>query len=317
MKFFKYLIICLICPIFLHAQINIGTASTFGVLGSTTVTNTGPTVVTGDLGVTPGTSVTGFPPGVVIGTIHINDAAAVDAKADALNGYNAAAALPRTATLVGDLGGLTLIPGVYFFATSASLTGTLILDAQGNPNAQFVFQIGSTLITASGSAVVLLNGAVPSNIFWQVGSSATFGTGSVFEGNILANTSITVTTGVSNTGSLVALNGAVTLDTDIINAAPEPPPPLPPTNLTGSVIRNKFEVQVDRINHLQWTPSESPLVVEYILFRNSIEIAIIPGIGPFQYNDHNRGRNQIDVYTLIAVDSNGFQSTPVSISITN
>jgi hypothetical protein len=209
-------------PALVQAQISLGSAATFGVLGATTVTNTGLTVITGDVGVSPGTAITGFPPGIASGTIYSAGPIAAAAQADALLAYNAASALTPTQDLTGqDLGGLTLGPGVYSFSSSAQLTGTLTLDAGGNANAQFVFQIVSTITTASASVVNLINGAQACNVIFRIGSSATLGTGTTFKGVILANTAITVTTGVTNTGSLVALNAAVTLDTNtIINCAP-------------------------------------------------------------------------------------------------
>ena len=203
------------------AQINLGTASSFGVLGGSAVTNTGPTVVNGNLGVSPGTSVTGFPPGVVVGgTIHSADATAAQAQTDLTVAYNTAAGIACTTNLTGqNLGGLVLTPGVYCFDTSAQLTGTLTLDLQGNPNAFFLFKIGSTLTTASASAVSLINTGgttCPQNVYWQVGSSATFGTGSSFIGNVLALTSITMTTGAQISGRSLARNGAVTLDSNTV-----------------------------------------------------------------------------------------------------
>jgi hypothetical protein len=203
-----------------HADsINLGTASSFAVLAGSTVTNTGSSVITGNLGVWPGTAVTGFPPGIVKGgTIHATDAVAHTAQTDLTTAYNVAMGLTPTGTLTGqNLGGMTLTPGVYFFASSAQLTGTLTLNTLGNPNAQFVFQIGSTLTTASNSAVIFTNGLTDKNVFWQVGSSATLGTTTKFAGNILALTSITLNTGASiSCGSALARNGAVTLDNNVI-----------------------------------------------------------------------------------------------------
>lgn len=203
------------------AQVPLGTAANFGVLGGSAVTNTGPSVITGEVGVSPGSSVTGFPPGVVVGgTIHSADAVAAQAQTDLTTAYNAAAGTACGTNLTGqDLGGLTLTPGVYCFDTSAQLTGTLTLDLLGNPDAVFLFKIGSTLTTASGSSVVLLNSGgttCPPNLNWQVGSSATLGTGSSFLGNILALSSITLTTGTSLSGRSLARNGAVTLDTNVV-----------------------------------------------------------------------------------------------------
>jgi hypothetical protein len=201
-------------------SITLGTAGSYAVLAGSTVTNTGPSVLNGNLGVSPGSAVTGFPPGIVNGTINKANGPAAQAQSDLTAAYIKAAGLASTGTLTGqDLGGKILTPGVYFFASSAQLTGTLTLNAQGNPNALFVFQIGSTLTTASNSAVIFTNGLVDKNVFWQVGSSATLGTGTAFAGNILALTSITLTTGASITcGSALARNGAVTLDTNTISS---------------------------------------------------------------------------------------------------
>jgi type VI secretion system secreted protein VgrG len=199
----------------------LGTAANFGVLGGSTVTNTGSSVIAGDLGVSPGTAVTGFPPGIVTppGTIHSADAAAAQAQSDLTTAYVAIAGTPTTTDLTGqDLGGLTLTPGVYGFTTSAQLTGALTLNAQGNPNAVFIFKIGSTLTTASNSSVVFINSASSCNVFWQVGSSATLGTTTAFGGNILALTSITLNTGANVSGRLLARNGAVTLDSNNVVA---------------------------------------------------------------------------------------------------
>ena len=210
----------LLCVIPASAQISLGTAQNFGVLGGSTVTNTGATTVNGNVGVSPGTAVTGFPPGVIIGgAIHSNDAVAQQAQNDLTTAYNNIAATPCNVDLTGqNLGGLTLTPGVYCFASSAQLTGALTLNALGNPNALFLFKIGSTLTTASGSSVTVINGGSACNhVFWQVGSSATLGTGTSFAGDILALTSITVTTGANTSGRTLARNGAVTLDGNNVN----------------------------------------------------------------------------------------------------
>jgi Ice-binding-like/PEP-CTERM motif len=200
------------------ASITLGTAGSFGVLAGSTVTNTGSSVIAGNVGVWPGTAITGFPPGITGGTLYAGGAVAQQAQGDLTTAYNAAASMTPTKVLTGeDLGGMTLTPGVYSFSSSAQLTGTLTLNDLGNPNAVFVFQIGSTLTTASSSAVVFTNSLTDKNVFWQVGSSATLGTTTAFNGNILALTSITLNTGASiGCGSALARNGAVTLDNNVI-----------------------------------------------------------------------------------------------------
>ena len=213
----------------------LGDAASFAVLGASTVTNTGPTEVHGDLGVSPGTAITGFPPGQMVPPTllpHAGDQAAGDAQADSLVTYNSLSAEPCTQNLTGqDLGGLTLIPGVYCFDSSAFLTGTLTLNAVDGAASVFIFKTESTLITASGSRVEFLNGGTCNGVYWRVGSSATLGTGSLFEGTIVALTSITATTGADVNGRLLALNGAVTLDDNKvtgpscgIEADPDPDP---------------------------------------------------------------------------------------------
>jgi len=203
-----------------QAPVFLGAADDFGVLGASTVTNTGLTEVTGDVGVSPGTAVTGFPPGIVNGTIHSAGAVAAQAQSDLTAAYNDAESRACQVDLTGqDLGGMTLTDGVYCFSSSVGLTGTLTLDAQGDPNAVFIFQIGSTLTTASASSVNLINGAQSCMVVWQVGSSATLGTTTAFSGNVLALTSNTATTGVTVDGRLLAQNGAVTLDSNTVTRA--------------------------------------------------------------------------------------------------
>ncbi|MEU3188909.1 ice-binding family protein [Streptomyces sp. NPDC006923] len=188
----------------------------FAVLGGASVTNTGLTLVTGDLGVSPGVSITGFPPGQVNGTIHNSDGDAVAAHADLVTTYNNLVGLTPDAIITGDLGGLTLFPGIYNAASSIAISGVLTLDAQGDRNAEWIFQIGSTLTTATASQVLLINGATARNVFWLIGSSATLGTDTDFAGRILAQTSITVTAGVTVSGQTLAIDGSVTLDTNEI-----------------------------------------------------------------------------------------------------
>jgi hypothetical protein len=209
-------------PLALSAQapVAMGTAGNFAVLAGSAVTNTGPSVISGSLGLSPGSAVSGFPPGIVIaGTTEIADGVALQAKNDLVTAYNDAAGRSSTATISGDLAGRTLTSGVYTAATSLGLSGQLTLDGQGNPGAVFIFQAGSSLIIGSSSQVVLIGGAQACNVYWQVGSSATIGTGAAFVGNILALTSITMTTGATLQGSALARNGAVTLDTNTITRA--------------------------------------------------------------------------------------------------
>lgn len=220
------MLICFAVPVAAQVAPPLGQAESFAVLGATAVTNTGATVINGDVGIWPNTasSITGFPPGVVNGTVHAGDAVALQAQSDLVTAYNFVAGQACDVDLTGqDLGGLVLVPGVYCFADSAQLTGTLTLDSLGDGAAVFIFQIGSTLTTASNARVELINGGSQCNIFWQVGSSATLGTTSVVEGNILALASITATTGASITGRALARNGAVTLDTNNVTVCAECP----------------------------------------------------------------------------------------------
>lgn len=205
-------------PAFAATTVNLGTASTFAVLAGATITNTGSTVIAGDIGLSPGTAVTGFPPGLQSsGATLVADAQALAAQNDLTTAYlNAAASTPAT-TSPSDLGGSTLTPGVYASSTSMALTGTLTLNGGGDANAVFIFQAGSTLTTASSSKVVLENGAQACNVFWQVGSSATLGTTSDMSGTIMALSSATLNTGATVTGRVLARNGAVTLDDNVIN----------------------------------------------------------------------------------------------------
>ncbi|MBC7365200.1 MAG: DUF3494 domain-containing protein [Undibacterium sp.] len=257
----------------------LGTAATYGVLGGSTVTNTGPTVILGGLGVSPGSAATGFAvidggPGQFTGAVNLGNAAAAQAHADLNSAYLSLAGLGFTTNLTGtDLGGLTLTPGVYRFSSSAQLTGALTLNALGDNNARFVFQIGSTLTTATNSVVNFINlsplaecGA-DNGLYWQVGSSATIGVNSAFAGNILAFTSITLNTGTSiASGRALALNGAVTLDTNLIDASnpdggfcvPRAPvmTPVPEASTYGlagcgllllAVLRNRINLHKNRI----------------------------------------------------------------------
>lgn len=200
-------------------DVDLGTAGTFAILAGSEITNTGPTVITGDVGISPGTAITGFPPGVVMdGTVHSADAIAAQAKADLNTAYNNAAThsgspVPTT----GDLGGRTLTPGLYVSDTSLEISsGDLTLDAQNDPSAVWVFQMATTFIAFSGHKVILVNGARDTNVFWQVGSSTVIGTYTEVAGNFLTQTSISAQTGATIDGRLLTQTGAVTLDTNNI-----------------------------------------------------------------------------------------------------
>lgn len=202
-----------------QAPVALGSAVNFAVLAGSTVTNTGLSKVNRDLGVSPGSAVTGFPPGVVNGTMHISDPVAAQAKLDLTTAYNDAAGRTVAPILIaGNMGGLTLVPGLYKSTSSLAISsGDLTLDARGDANAVFIFQIASTLTTTTGRKTFLIGGAKSKNVFWQVGTSATLGTNSVFHGNIMADQSISLTTGATLNGRALARIGAVTLDTNIIN----------------------------------------------------------------------------------------------------
>jgi hypothetical protein len=203
------------------ATVQLATASAYSVLAGTTVTNTGPSVLNLNLGVSPGTAITGFPPGTVVtGVMDSGNAVSLQGQADLTAAYIDAAGRPITGTEPADLANLNLPPGVYEGPAhgALSLTGPMFLDGGGDMNAVFIFQTDSTLITGSSSTVNLINGAQECNVFWQVGSSATLGTNSVFAGNIMALTSISVQTGVTVHGRALARNGAVTLDNDVFTS---------------------------------------------------------------------------------------------------
>ncbi|MFD3557603.1 ice-binding family protein [Streptomyces goshikiensis] len=195
----------------------LATAASFSVLAGQGVTNTGPSVISHDLGTHPNPAISGFPPGLVLGAVHAADAVALQAKSDLVQAYNNAAGQATDFALAAGIGaGQTLLPGVHTAVSGVGLTGDLILDAGGNPNAVWVFQIPEALTTASNSRVLLTNGASACNVYWQIGSSATLGTTSTFVGTIMALTSISVTTGTNIEGRALARNGAVTLDTNRI-----------------------------------------------------------------------------------------------------
>ena len=254
---------------------SLGSAENFAVLGASTVTNTGTSQITSSVGVSPGSAITGFPPGIIInGALHAADATATQAHADYAVAYTAFAGLvsPPANDLTGaDLGGKTLAPGVYRYATSATSNGILTFDAQNDPSARFVIQIGTTLITSSSSSVVLINGADARNVYFQVGTSATLGSGSSFIGNILAYASVTTVSGTMVTGRLLALTGAVTLDTNNVtspglSASPTPTPS--PAQLLN--ISTRLKVQ----------SGDNVLIGGFIITGSASKKVIVRGIGP-------------------------------------
>jgi len=200
--------------------VDLGSAGNFAILAGSTVTSTAAagTVITGDIGLSPGTAVTGFPPATITGTWHLGDPIAALAQLDLTIAYDDAAGRSTAPIgVAGNLGGMTLFPGLYKSTGSLEISsGDLTLDAQGDPNGIFIFQMASTLTTTPGRQMILAGGAQASNIYWQVGSSATFGTTSVVYGNVLALVSITINTGAAFSGRALARNGAVTLDSNVV-----------------------------------------------------------------------------------------------------
>lgn len=197
-----------------HSNVNMASSSNMVLVAGSAITNTGATNITGDIGLSPGSSIGGFPPGILNGTQHINDAMADQAKLDLTAAYNDLAGRTSTdiVTLSGNIGGLTLTPGLYKSTSSLAISsGDLTFDAKGNPDAVFIIQIASSLTTTSGRQVFLSGGAVAANIFWQVGSSATFGTTSVFKGTVMVMQSITFNTGATLDGKALARIGAITM----------------------------------------------------------------------------------------------------------
>ncbi|HUQ41301.1 MAG TPA: ice-binding family protein [Candidatus Limnocylindrales bacterium] len=236
--------------------VGLGAATSFVVLAGAGVTNTGPTTLNGDIGTFPTTSITGAASLTVNGVNHGGDGVTQQAKTDLITAYNNAGQGPAS-PIVSDLGGLTLVPGIYSSASSLGLTGNLTLNGGGDPNAVFIFQAGSTLTTATGSSVSFTNGARACNVFWRIGSSATLGTGSSFSGTIIAQQSITVTTGASVTGRVLAENGAVTLDTNTISIPSCPTAVSPPAAATATPTPSASAVVTATPSSATATPSSA------------------------------------------------------------
>lgn len=224
LKFLQYsaALVCVIPAVGNGATVDLGAASNFAVLAGTAITNTGATAITGDIGTFSGTAVTGIGAIALIGTDHGGDSTTEAAHASLLTAFNAATALPADVTYdpITDLGGTTLTPGVYFDPSSFAVTGILTLDGLSDPDASWVFQMGSTLTTSVGSRINLINGAKASNVLWKVGSAATLGTGSTFAGTILAWDAISFGSGAVLEGKALAYNGAVTMISNVV--IPEP-----------------------------------------------------------------------------------------------
>ncbi|HUW78509.1 MAG TPA: ice-binding family protein [Candidatus Nanopelagicaceae bacterium] len=240
--------------------ITLGSADGFAVLAGAGITNTGPTTITGDIGTFPTTTIVGFSSITQSGTNHAGDAVTQGAKDALVTAYNAAVAESPTTTISGDLGGRTLLAGAYSSATSLGLTGTLTLDGAGDSGSIFVFQAGSTLTTASASNISLINGAQSCNVFWQMGSSITLGTNSTFRGTLLAQQSITLTTGVNVDGSVLALNGAVTLDSNHITK-PTCLTPTPTPTPTSTVTPTPTPTPTSTVTP---TPTPTPTPVQIV-----------------------------------------------------
>lgn len=222
----------------LATAVPLGTSESFAILAAEGITNTGPTTISGNVGTHPNPAITGEEDITLSGSYHLADEVAEQAKSDLIGAYNNAAGQERDADSGAQLGGQTLVPGVYGTESSMGLTGTVTLDGQGATDGVWVFQAGSTLITASSSRVLLVNGAQACNVFWQVGSSATLGTSTNFAGTILALTSITANTSATVAGRLLARNGAVTLEANTITrpVCEEPPAPVTTTSVTPAIV---------------------------------------------------------------------------------
>lgn len=283
----------------------LGTAEGYSVLAGSTVTNTGPSVLAQNLGLTPGSAVTGFPPGLVNGTMEVANGPATQAQSDLTTAYNSAAGRSVNAIVGADLVGTTLPGGVYKSATGAlSLTGTLTLDGQNDPNSVFIFQSDSTLITGSASRINLINDAQACNVFWQVGSSATLGTGSSFVGTVMALTSVTAQTNATIEGRVMARNGAVTLDSNLISA--------PGCNISVPTVSASPSASATAAPVV--SPSPSPVVVVPVPTSTPSAAATVPAA---TVGTPSTGTSSVSVpvvpgMTTSATTGTGISSTPQS-----
>lgn len=260
-------------PITLLSAVN------FAVLAGSTITNTGATTVNGDIGLSPGTSITGFPPGIITGTQYINNASVLQAQTDLTAAFTAANQTP-VSIVPAELGGTTKIAGVYESVDgSFAITGTLTLDAQNDPNAVFIFKPASTLITGGASNIVLINGAQACHVIWQIGSSATLGTNSIFKGNILALTSATLTTGAQVEGRVLARNGAVTLDSNSITTpvCVTPSVPIVVAPIIPSVVATTTTTAVatTTIPEVLYAATTTPIIV---IASSTVFVSTIPAL---------------------------------------
>jgi hypothetical protein len=239
------------------ATVDLGSAASFAILAGTGITTTGPTTVNGDIGSFPNPTMTGFVSISLTGSIHHADAVAQAAQLSLSSAYTDAATRTPLVSFgpVANLSGMTLLPGVYNGSSSLEFSGTLTLDAAGNPDAFWIFQAGSTLVTAPDSSIRLINGADPCSIFWQVGSSATLGTNSYFAGTIMALASITLNTGTTIDGRALALNGAVTMDNAFIVA-----PVCSTPEADGRLLLTSFAATIAIRRRFRKRPAASPSV---------------------------------------------------------
>lgn len=307
------LVIALVMSVNLYAQstVDLKSASAFAALAAAGIVNTGNTVLTGDIGSYPTTTISGFPPGIFSGLNHLGDAVTQTAMADLASAYTDAAGRASTATVPTELGGTTLNAGVYNSSSGTfSITGALILDAKDNPNAVFIFQMATTLITVANSSVTLINGALWTNIFWQVGSSATLGASSSLEGSILAHTSITVNNSATVQGHIfagaVAASGVLTIDNGTMF----------PVELTAftAALRDKNVVlnwvTATEINNYGFIIQRSHAVKAEVQNYNWAKVGFVKGAGysnsekKYSYNDNSAVYGNY-VYRLKQLDNNG------------